>query len=184
MSYEDEKYYHVYNRGANKDLIFLNSENYRYCIRLLEKYLPHYKISILAYCLMPNHYHFLLRQNVGGSISHFIQTVFNAYTQALNKTADRSGTLFQGRAKGIEIDSDEYAVRLCRYIHYNPVAGRLVRMPEEWEYSDYRSWIGEREGVLTAFELRNGYFGSGVEYKKFMDVYGNDDEIKKFIFDE
>ncbi|MFA5832870.1 MAG: transposase [Bacteroidota bacterium] len=92
MKYENEKYYHVYNRGANRQNIFLKNENYEYCINLLLKYSPQYHVSIFAYCLMPNYYHLLLRQNGNGSIGRFIQTVFNSYTQAFNKITSHSGT--------------------------------------------------------------------------------------------
>jgi len=106
MKYEDNKYYHVYNRGTNKGTLFYNNENYLYCLKLIEKYRSKYDITIVAYCLMPNHYHFVLRQNENGSISRFLQTTFNAYSQAINKELQRSGTLFESRAKGILIDSD------------------------------------------------------------------------------
>ena len=94
MKYEGNKYYHVYNRGANKQDIFRGRGDYELCLHLFGKYLSQYRVSIMAYCLMPNHYHLLLRQNEGGSISRFVQTVFNAYTQAINLSTGHSGTLF------------------------------------------------------------------------------------------
>ncbi len=184
MKYETGKYYHVYNRGANKANIFLSRENYLFCIQLFSKYAKQYKISIFAYCLMPNHYHLIISQNKDGSISKFIQTVFNSYTQALNTATGRSGTLFQGRVKGIEITTDEYAVRLCRYIHCNPIAANFVGKPEDWEFSDYLEWIGKRSGSLTDFSLRDVYFGSAVEYQKFVEEYKSDDAIQEFVFKE
>jgi len=183
MKYEEDKYYHVYNRGANKNQIFITPDNYQYCIQLFQKYYQQYGVRIYAYCLMPNHYHLLIGQRHGGSVSRFIQTVFNAYTQAFNKIFKRSGTLFQGRVQGIEITTDEYAVRLCRYIHNNPVAARLAAKPEEWMYSDYRVWVDKTEDPLTSLNLRDGYFKSGSEYKKFMEEYDDHSEIKKYTFE-
>jgi len=184
MKYENGKYYHVYNRGASKQIIFLNDENYRFCFQLFQKYSTQYNVSIIAYCLMPNHYHFLLLQNDDGSISKCIQTVFNSYTQAFNNISKHSGTLFQGRANGIEVKDDEYAVRLCRYIHCNPVAARLVTKPENWKHSDYLEWIGLRKGNATNFILRDGYFGNAEAYKKYIEEYGEDDGINQYLFDE
>jgi putative transposase len=184
MKYENGKYYHVFNRGANKQNIFLNKENYRFCIQIVQKYSVQYNVSIVAYCLMPNHYHFLLLQNNGGSISKGIQSAFNSYAQAFNSVTNHSGTLFQGRAKGIEVNGDEYAVRLCRYIHCNPVTAKLVMKPEDWEYSDYSEWIGLRMRNEGNFILRDGYFGNATAYKNSIEEYGNDDEIKKYLFDE
>jgi len=65
-------YYHVYNRGANREHIFFNEENYLYLLKLVKKYCQKYQVAIIAYCLMPNHYHFLLRQDGETSIAHFI----------------------------------------------------------------------------------------------------------------
>ncbi|HEY9166647.1 MAG TPA: transposase [Candidatus Kryptonia bacterium] len=183
MKYQDEKYYHVYNRGANRQNIFIGPASYDSCLRLLKKYLSNYGVSIMSYCLMPNHYHLLLRQNVRGSISGFLQTVFNAYTQAINLSTGHSGTLFQGRAKGLEIISDEYAVRLCRYIHYNPVAAGLVSKPEDWEYSDYSVWLGIREPVLSDLRLRDVYYRDPREYKTLMDEYVMDREIAELTLE-
>ena len=89
-------YYHLYNRGANRDLIFFNADNYVYCLRLIHKYLSNYDLSLIVYCLMPNHYHFVIRQESEGGISEFIRDVFNTYTQAVNRQQHRKGTLFQG----------------------------------------------------------------------------------------
>ncbi len=157
MKYEDEKYYHIYNRGAHKAPLFLVSEHYGYCMRLIGNYSSRYRVSIEALCLMPNHYHMLVQQLEGGSISRFIQTTFNAYVQGFNVQTEHSGALFQGKAKALEVDSDEYAVRLCRYIHLNPVVAGLVSAPEEWKWSDYREWIDGLSNLrkVSEFEPRN-----------------------------
>ena len=183
MKYEDDKYYHVYNRGANRQDIFRGRGDYGLCLHLFRKYLSQYRVSIMAYCLMPNHYHLLLRQNDGGSISRFLQTVFNAYTQAINVSTGHSGTLFQGRAKGLEITSDEYAARLARYIHYNPVAAGMVLKPETWEYSDYRDWSGIRKADLSDLTLRDRYCENPLEYRSLMDEYVVDREISRFTLE-
>ncbi len=184
LRYQDKKYYHVYNRGANKQNIFLSYGNYDFCLRVVGKYLPKYHVSVMAYCLMPNHYHFLLRQNDNGSISRFIQTTFNAYSQAINLSSGHSGTLFQGRVKGLEITSNEYAVRLARYIHYNPVAAGLVGKPEAWEFSDYLDWAGFREGKLSDLTLRDAYYSSPREYRTLMNEYIIEKEILNLAIEE
>ncbi|MCX6121969.1 MAG: transposase [Ignavibacteriales bacterium] len=200
MKYESEKYYHIYNRGANKEEIFFFHENYRYCLRLLEKYATKYKVVVLAYCLMPNHYHFMLRQSLKGSVQRCIQTLFNSYTQALNKEQHRSGTLFEGRAKTREVDSDLYAVQLCAYIHLNPVAAQLVSKPNDWEFSDYNIWISTdepnkpcegsndlRKGkIFTDLSLRNLYFDDGETYKRFVEEQHRiktDEKFECFLLD-
>ena len=139
--YLDNNIYHIYNRGAHRLNIYQSEFQYNYFLQLLEKYKTKYRIDILAYCLMPNHYHLLLKQKENGSISRLIQTIWNAYVQAFNIMEDHSGTIFQGAVKGITVESDEYLSQLISYIHNNPVASGLVKRPELWNFSDYREWI-------------------------------------------
>lgn len=183
MKYVDDKYYHVYNRGAHKGRLFLNDNHFEYCLRLIKKYQAIYSVSIAAYCLMPNHYHLLVRQNVGGSVSRFIQTLFNAYSQGFNKITSHSGTLFQGRAKKIIVDSDEYAVQLIRYIHLNPVEAKLVQSPDLWKYSDYLVWTDEIQSDITDLTLRDGYFKDGNRYRTFVPSYSEPNSIEKYLLE-
>jgi putative transposase len=81
-----------------------------------------------------NHYHFLLRQETEKSLSRFMQVVFNAYVQALNLQQRRSGALFEGRFRHARVNTWEYLVILCRYIHLNPVRAGLMTRPEDWPH--------------------------------------------------
>jgi REP element-mobilizing transposase RayT len=183
--FQDEQYYHVYNRGAHEGLIFFSDENYRYCIHLFNNYAQKYSVGIIAYCLMPNHYHLLLRQETNGSISRFLQTTFNAYTQAVNKQQKLHGTLFESRAQSLCLDSETYLLRLVCYIHCNPVMAGLVALPEEWEFSDYRVWAGLDK--VTASGERALYFETGKEYSTFVQSYlqeKNDAQFEKYLFKE
>lgn len=131
---------------------------------------------------MPNHYHLLVRQNEGGSISKVLQTTFNSYSQAINKVYNLSGSLFQGKAKSIQVTSDEYAVHLVRYIHLNPVAAKLVKKTEEWRFSDYLRWItndypSDSLKPSDGLHLRNSYFGNGNNYLKFVVEYNLEKKI-------
>ena len=136
-------YYHIFNRGINRQKIFLSKENYLYCVRLLKKHSESYLITVIAYCLMPNHYHLLLRQESDISISKYVNVVFSAYVQALNKRLGRKGPLFESRFKHVHVDKDEYILHLCRYIHLNPVKAGLVNNPRKWFFSNYLEWIGD-----------------------------------------
>ena len=187
MKYQDGEYYHIFNRGAHKLEIFYTDEHYERCLQLLRKYSPRYRTTIIAYCFMPNHFHLICRQEPGGSISSFIQTTFNAYSQAVNKQRRHSGTLFQGRAKAKCIRSDSYAVQVIRYIHLNPTAAGLVEKPEEWRFSDYRDWIFRpSEGVTPSegLHLRNSYFQNGDRYREFVVNYHDSSRIEGYLFKE
>ena len=160
--------YHVYNRGCNRQDIFANEGNYVFLLRRGKSYLKDARVSVIAYCLMPNHYHFLLRSEEDEAIPRFIQRLFNSYTQAFNKQQGRSGTLFEGRAKSVLVDRDEYAVHLCRYIHLNPVRAGLVRHPEEWPYSNYLEWVERRQGTLMDRAFVRQYFPCAADYEAFL----------------
>jgi REP element-mobilizing transposase RayT len=97
-------FYHVYNRGVDKGAIFFSEENYLYFISLFKKNLERYAISVVAYCLMPNHFHFLLNPAQDDNISRFMKSLLGSYSQALNKQRERSGPLFQGRFQSILVD--------------------------------------------------------------------------------
>ena len=142
-------YYHVFNRGAGRQRIFRDQENYRYLLRLIAKHSKEKRVGIVCYCLLPNHYHMILRQEGDEPISRFINYVFSAYTQAFNRREGRSGTLFQGRFKHIIVDRQEYFLHLMRYIHINAVKAGLAEKPEEWDFSDYRLWTASDRSMAA-----------------------------------
>lgn len=161
-------YYHVYNRGADRGAIFYTPDNYLFLLRRVKEYAARIEISVIAYCLMPNHYHFLLRQNGPHPVSAFVQAVFNSYTKAFNKMFGRSGTLFEGPFRAIPVEQDGYLIHLCRYIHRNPVEAGLVEHPAQWPFSNYREWVGERNGTLVDGALVREWFPSPGEYEQFV----------------
>ena len=117
------------------------------------EYSEKYEIEIIAYCLMPNHYHFLIKQLSDRPIYLWIKTLFNSYVQALNKQRKRSGTLFEGRAKSKEIEKKEHLFHIMRYIHFNPVKANIVKNPENWEFSDYNKSMENN----IAYSTSQGY---------------------------
>ena len=161
-------YYHVYNRGCDRQCIFIKEDNYIFLLSRAKKFLEEYPLSMIAYCLMPNHYHFLIRAQDEIILSRFIQRLFSSYTQAFNRQQERSGTLFEGRAKRKLIDKEEYLVHLCRYIHLNPVTAKLVPRPGQWMYSNYLEWVDQRNGTLIDREFVRQYFPTAADYVTFV----------------
>ena len=181
-------YYHIYNRGANREDIFFSRENFLHCLRLLGKYAESYLVTVIAYCLMPNHYHLLLRQDGEVSLSKLVNVVFNAYVQALNRQLGRKGTLFEGRFKHVHVDEEEYVLHLCRYIHLNPVKAGLVSRPEDWVFSNYQEWIGMRQGRLKDAEFISSYFAYPEDYKRFVMEYELakelEEKLQKYLLEQ
>jgi REP element-mobilizing transposase RayT len=168
-------------------LLFLNPGNYEYCLRLVKRHQQRYGATVIAYCLMPNHYHLLLRQDTDEPLSRFISVLFNAYVQALNRQQGRKGTLFEGRFRHAGVDREEYLVHLCRYIHLNPVKGGLAAAPEDWPYSNYQEWIGLRPGTLKDKLFIREHFATPQAYRDFVTDYADElrvnEHIKPYVWD-
>jgi len=154
-------FYHIYNRGAHKNIIFKEPSNYFFVIDKIKQYSNQFHLSVIAYCLMPNHYHFLIRQDGKYQAGLLPQRVFNSYTKAFNKSYSHSGTLFQGNYKIKLIQEESYLTHLCRYIHGNPVKDGLVSNPADWIYSNYQEFVGLRNGSLFDPEFVIDYFENG-----------------------
>lgn len=182
IQFAQGQYYHIYNRGSGRQPIFRENDNYVFALRLVKKYTSTFNVSVMAYCLMPNHYHFLLRQDGMESAGLVPQRVFNSYTKAFNKRYGSSGTLFEGRYKGIHVDKDIYLLHLCRYIHANPVKHGLVSRLEEWPYSNYHEWIGTRNGTLVDLASVQEHFPATQTYSQFvLDYLAGLDELPEGI---
>lgn len=177
------EYYHVYTRGNNRQVIFFEQENYVYFLRQLRECGVTDAADIVAYCLMPNHYHLLLHLKVD-DISRPMQRFGLSYTKSVNIRYKRVGSLFQGRFKAIHVDREEYLLHLSRYIHLNPVVAKLVRRPEDWKFSSYLEYIGLRPGKLPSPNVVLSQFSSPDAYRKFVEDRAlNDERIAHLLLD-
>ena len=112
-------WYHIMNRGAGKQIIFHNETHYNLFLKLLSEIHNRYRIEVHAYCLMNNHYHLLIRTPLA-NLSRAMRHINGVYSQRYNGLQKTDGPLFRGRFKSIIIDSENYLLRLSRYIHLNP----------------------------------------------------------------
>ena len=126
-------YFHIYNRGNRKQNIFIEKEDYLNYLKKIREYKDKYNISIVCYCLMPNHFHLLLRQDSDAPLYRFMHAMHTSYSIYFNKKYNKVGRMFQSRFKQKEIDKDEYLSRITSYIHFNPVKDDLVK-----ELNDYQ----------------------------------------------
>jgi putative transposase len=168
MPFIKDGIYHVYNRGNNRQLIFFERENYLHFLRLVRQHLIIRNIEILAYCLMPNHYHLLVRLRET-DLSAGMKGLSLAYTKAINKRFERVGSLFQGRFQAIHVTEPAYLVHLVKYIHLNPVKAGLVQSAGDWEFSSYQEYAGLRNGTLPNMEILKSQLISADEYRSFLE---------------
>jgi putative transposase len=164
-------YYHIYNRGAGRQALFREDRNYQYLLKLLKECTAEENVSVISYCLMSNHYHWCLRQDGEQPVGNVPTRVWNSYTRAYNNAYGRTGTLFEGRFKAIQVDSDGYLRHLCRYIHANPVTAGFAAAPELWPYSNYLEWIEARNGTLVDRALVKQLFPSAQSYRDYVLAY-------------
>lgn len=169
--------YHITSRGIEKNIIFKRVTDRKRFLEYLEEDLYRFNVYLYAYVLMDNHYHLFI-QTTKPNLSHFMHNLNTAYSVYFNKKYHRVGHLFQGRFKAIIVDKDTYLLELIRYIHLNPVKAAMVSLPEEYRWSSYREYIGQREKKIVKTDWLEGYFGkNGV--KKFIRF--TNEGIKKEI---
>ena len=173
--------YHIYNRANGNDKLFLSDDNYRY---FLEKYIEYVSpiADTFCYCLMPNHFHFLIRIkseyellgffkskekvvygiknseneptiNLEKLLSGQFSNFFNGYAKAFNKKHNRLGSLFMHTYKRKKIDNTNYLNKLVLYIHFNPLEARLCKAFRDWPYSSYNSIISSKETFINRLEV-------------------------------
>lgn len=147
-------FYHVINRGVERRVIFTRDADRRRFLSLLSKAKVRHSVEVIAYCLMPNHFHMFVR-TVRGGLSSFMHELLGWYASWFNARYRRVGPLFQGRYRALLVDGDEYALKVSRYIHLNPVKADLCRDPQGYHWSSYATYLGHRgDGVTDATFLR------------------------------
>lgn len=210
LVFTNDEYYHVFNRGIDRRVTFTNKREYTRAVDLLsfyqyvtiplrysrymdtpeemrqiyfDKMLESGKlVDVIAFCLMPNHFHLLIKQRIDNGIATYIANFVNAYTKYLNKKYQRTGPLFQGVFKAVYVETEEQLVHLTRYIHLNPVASSVISSEQlsiyPWTsfpiYEDsVTSDIVEKDTVALIHSLVP-------DYKKFvMDQVSYSKELEK-----
>jgi putative transposase len=165
MKFNEPGLSHVYNRGNNKQNVFFSRDNYGYFLEKCHRYLKPFS-DILAWCLMTNHFHFLLHITQKGlvpvtcggitmpSITNGFRLLQSSYAKGINKRMNRTGNLFQQKTKAKQVNIDDrQAMNTFHYIHQNPVKAGIVNLPERWEYSSFRDYLGLRSGTLCNQEI-------------------------------
>lgn len=206
------EYYHIYNRGTEKRTIFLEPHNYQRFNALLyacNSDVPvditmHFRegrsfvelfdidrgetlVHVLAYCLMPNHFHLLLREKTKGGVARFMCKLSTGYSMYFNNKNERTGALFEGRFKAKHVGSDEYLKYLFAYIHLNPVKiidplwkengiqnrSEAQQYLNSYTYSSYFEWKNEvrPESKILDREAAPEYFTTANDFNNFVNEW-------------
>lgn len=192
--------YHTLNRGIASQPTFLSKRDYQRAIDTIFYYqhsdLPRkyakfltlavkertellqrlrakkkFLVEVICYCLMPNHFHLLLKQLEDNGISKFMSNFTNSYTRYFNTKQERNGPLFQGKFKSVRMETEEQLLHVSRYIHLNPYTGYLVKTFEELEiypYSSFPEYIEKSQNSLCNTSIILSNFQSASAYKQFV----------------
>lgn len=200
--FDTNLYYHTYNRGVEKRTIFKTERDYRRFLGALNYYLHNQKlpftffqrltednkkkylkanpkdldtqrVHLIAYCLMPNHFHLLLKGARHDGVTVFLSDISNSHTRYFNLKYERVGRLFQGTFKAKEITDEGSLLQVSRYLHINPTSSGLTEKPEDYLYSSYKAWIKQKETSLLSTGLISKWlekFGDTEGYKNFVEA--------------
>lgn len=138
----ENAFYHVFNRGLNKQEIFLSDNDYYFFLKKLNDLKKKYDHSIYAFCLMPNHFHVSI-QTRKNPISKIMSSLSTSYSMYFNRTYSHFGPIFQNRFKSILIENNSYFLKLSQYIYLNPVKAGLVSDPTLYKFSSIREALGK-----------------------------------------
>lgn len=196
--YAQDGYYHVYSRGSNKEPIFTCENDYYIFISLLKRYLSdkpaispsrttypwyHQNVTLLAYCLMPNHIHLFIRQNKSDSMAKFMRSLMTSYSMYFNKSHNHIGPVFQSRYRAVLVDKEAYYQHISRYIHMNP---------SKWlnyEHSSLKYYQTNEPSPawLDTEEILSQFNNKPEEYIEFLSSYSESkseiEELKWYLAD-
>lgn len=211
--YIENGYYHIYNRGVEKRIIFQDEQDYKVFLTYLKVYLNpsrkpgnrsviiknktfktytrplnnyHQQLELLAYCLMPNHFHLLVRQNGNRIIESFMRSLLTKYSVYFNKRYDRVGSLFQGPYKAVLVENDNQLLHLSRYIHLNPATTNTTKDSPLYAlhkgYSSYADYIEKRHTLWLKTKQVLSFFKTAqktglrdvLSYQSFVEDYIHD----------
>ncbi len=171
IKFAEGEYYHLYNRGALRQTLFYSPNKYHMYLALVQHYASEFGITIISICLMPNHFHILIRVERDGNVSEFMKRVCLVYSKRVNMDLRRTGTIFQGRYQAKHINSQSYLRQICIYIHANPVKASLVDGPGEWDYSNFLECVGKRDLIKCDTSVVRGLYPSSLEYENAVMAY-------------
>lgn len=192
---EPDKFYHIWNRGNNRENLFYTSKNYEYFLRLYDQFLDPVA-ETYAFCLLPNHFHLLIRTKYwfhppgetnkkttkGNPVSLAFQRFFTAYSQAINIQERRSGSLFQKPFKRLEITSTQQMANLVRYIHTNPQKHGIIEDFRNYPWSSYERVMRDRPSKLKKDEVIQ-WFKDKSNYVNYHSRSINLDELKEIMIE-
>lgn len=189
----ENTFYHLYNRGVDKRDIFKDERDYKTFLFLLKAYLSppprdipfakrntlHQELDLLSFCLMPNHYHLLVKQVTRDGITKLIRRICTNYSMYFNQRYQRIGTLFEGNYKAVIVETDEQLLHLSRYIHLNPQMAGLGKV-NEYPYSSYAYFLNRKKANWMKPDEIQSFFSNKLPhltYDRFVTDHATENRL-------
>ncbi len=195
----NEGVYHIFNRGVERRPVFTDVKEYQHFVDALWFYrFPHKlrlsfffalsaaerqlfrhsledqeqnkSITLLAYCLMPNHFHLIVKQNQKTGVTSFVANITNSYTKYFNTKHKRPGSLFQGPFKAVRVETDEQLLHLSRYVHINPITAGIIQADalSKYKWSSFPEYENQNVPSLCETTWMTEFFSIRAKYKQFL----------------
>lgn len=215
-----DQFYHLFNRGINKQPIFWGTGDYHRFLEVLDfysfasvpirfsKFLGLSKeqrrkiwdllkrenkklVNFVSFCLIPNHFHFLVRQELDDGISKFMRCLQDSYTRYFNTKHHKLGPILQGQFKAVRIEDENQLLHLSRYIHLNPYSSfvvKTVKQLETYPYSSFLEYLGDVKNKMCLKQIILAHFQRSLDYQKFVfnqaDYQRNLEQIKHLLIEK
>lgn len=203
ITFANNQYYHIYNRGVEKRDIFLDESDYDRLLKSMADFnnaCPVWKIrgeasnemvepyvEIVAYCINPNHFHLILKQLRNNGISDFMHKLGTGYTMYFNKKNKHSGVIFQGVFKSVHIDSNEYLLYVSAYVNCNSEVHGIEKA-ENYRWCSFPEYAKLKAGITSGNEVILGQFANLEDYVKYAKIQVGEmqrkKEMTKFLLEE
>ena len=178
---EFDKYYHIFNRGNNHEKLFYTDQNYLYFLKKYKKYLIEH-VATYAYCLMPNHFHLLIKTK-SENVSDQFRRFFQSYALSINKQEGRTGSLFTKPFRRLAVENEDYMKWLVFYIHYNPEKHCIISNFKNFRHSSFQALVSDSKTDLERNDLFE-FFGGQKKFMEFHNFHHEEKRIQKYIIEE
>lgn len=187
IPFEPDRVYHIFNRGNNREKLFYTPGHYQMFLDLYQKF-PGTLADTYSYCLIPNHFHFLIRIDDRAEPGDFVRQMRRwliTYSMTVNREMDRRGHLFTRPINRILVTDEFYLKHLIRYIHLNPVKHGICKNCDDYKYSSYRAFLSKYPDSILSKEDALEFFNADLlEFLEFHRARQDDEEIKRFVLED
>ncbi len=177
------QYYHMYNHAVSGQMLFRDRTDFENAEKLMTRYYSSNDFELVAYCLMPNHFHMLISQKTDLPAYTFIYKWSRAYSRYFNTRHRTIGTIFSDKLQSVSVKDESKLLRLCAFIHSNPVKAQMISNITDWEWSNYSEWTKQNQETLSENYHNRYNLNTKQKYQDFVKDFTTDFMDKEYLID-